>query len=272
MNPLTFDLEKCTRCGACVAECPLRLVTLREEGPGVVAGDEELCIACGHCVAVCPEAAASHVEVPVGDCPPLDASVAPKAETVEAFLRARRSIRQYQGTPVSPELLERLIRLACFAPSGHNSQPWEWLVISGRAELDALAGHVLAWMRERETDQPELFQRLRWDRILDAAAAGQDRILRGAPHLVIVHAAKDNRLAPAASITALAYLELAAPSLGLGTCWAGYLTTAAGVFAPLQGALGLPEGHVTYGAAMVGHPAVHYARFPVRREPRIRWR
>jgi nitroreductase len=191
---------------------------------------------------------------------------------VEQFLRSRRSIRQYRERAVEPGVLARLLRLASSAPSGHNSQPLEWLVLSGPEEIRRVSALVADWMRRVEKEQPQAFQLMHMDRVLQAAAAGEDRILRGAPHLIVAHAPKDNRMAPAAAVTALAYLELAATSLDLGTCWAGYFTAAAAVFPPLQEALGLPEGHVTYGAAMVGYPAVRYARIPLRRQPPITWR
>jgi len=65
---------------------------------------------------------------------------------------------------------------------------------------------------------------------------------------------------------------LAAPSLGLGTCWAGYFTAAANFYPPLQEALALPQGHLPYGAAMVGYPKYGYQRMPPRNKPEITWR
>ncbi|MBI5016873.1 MAG: nitroreductase family protein [Deltaproteobacteria bacterium] len=269
---IRIDPEKCTRCGACVADCPIRIVRMTEPGPMVAEDDAPLCIACGHCVAVCPEAALDHAAMTAATCPPVDRGEAFTPEQAAQFLRARRSIRQYRERSVEPEVLVRLLRLASWAPSGHNSQPVEWLVLSGPSEVRRMSGLVADWMRWLETAHPETFRLLHLDRVLGAAARGEDRILRGAPHLIVAHAPKDSRVAPAAAITALAYLELAATSLDLGTCWAGYFSAAAAVFTPLQEALALPDGHGTLGAAMVGYPVVRYSRIPLRREPRISWR
>ena len=100
----------------------------------------------------------------------------------------------------------------------------------------------------------------------------EDTVNRGAPHLVFTHAPEGNPVASSASTIALAYLELAAPSLGLGACWAGYTQAAAGQWPPLKEALGLPEGHVGTGAMMVGQPRYRYHRLPARREPSVTWR
>lgn len=272
MSLVRIDPDACTRCGLCVADCPVRILHPTDGVPELPAAEEALCIACGHCVAVCPTRALDHEAMGAGDCPALEGEPGLDSLRVEQFLRSRRSIRQYRTDLVAPELLTRLLRVASCAPSGHNSQPVEWLVVSGPEAMGRLAAGVCEWMRRLKTEQPEAFRMMHLDRVLAAAARGEDRVLRGAPHLIVAHAAKDNRFAPAASVTALAYLELAAPSLGLGTCWAGYFTAAAAVSELLRVDLGLPEGHAVFGAAMAGRPAVRYARLPLRRPPRITWR
>ena len=74
-------------------------------------------------------------------------------------------------------------------------------------------------------------------------------------------------LAPAACTIALTYLELAAPSIGLGCCWAGYFYAAATTFPPLQEALALPKNHQCFGAMMAGYPKFNYHRMPLRKYP-----
>jgi len=41
----------------------------------------------------------------------------------------RRSIRRFEDRPVEPEKIERLLRAAMQAPSGMNTQPWEFIVV-----------------------------------------------------------------------------------------------------------------------------------------------
>ena len=76
---------------------------------------------------------------------------------------------------------------------------------------------------------------LHLDRVVAAWEAGKNRICRGAPHVLITHAPKDERTVPAACTIALTYLELATPTFGLGACWAGYLNTAANSWPPGRG-------------------------------------
>ncbi|MGC8603890.1 MAG: nitroreductase family protein, partial [Desulfomonilaceae bacterium] len=68
------------------------------------------------------------------------------------------------------------------------------------------------------------------------------------------------------------YLELYAPTKGLGTCWAGYFNAAANFFDPMKEALSLPAGHQTFGALMIGYPLHSYHRIPTRNLPKVTWR
>jgi nitroreductase len=71
---------------------------------------------------------------------------------------------------------------------------------------------------------------------------------------------------------ALSFLDVAAPALGLGTCWAGYLMAAIPQSPPLKEALGLSEAVTSLAAMMVGYPKYRYHRLPPRNEPQIAWR
>jgi nitroreductase len=51
----------------------------------------------------------------------------------------RRSIRDFLPKPVEQEKIERILRAGFEAPSAHNRRPWEFLVITGREDLDAVA-------------------------------------------------------------------------------------------------------------------------------------
>ena len=79
-------------------------------------------------------------------------------------------------------------------------------------------------------------------------------------------------MAPAASTLALAYLDLAANSIGLGCCWAGYFNSAATMFPAMSESLALPEGHQPFGSMMIGYPKHGYHRLPMRKSPPIIWR
>ena len=59
-------------------------------------------------------------------------------ETWDA-IRARRNVRQYTGQPIAREDLERICEAGRRAPSAGNGQPWDFVVVTDRAQLIELA-------------------------------------------------------------------------------------------------------------------------------------
>ena len=274
MGFLTVDPDKCAKDGICAAECPVSVIKMksRKEVPSALDGAESLCINCGHCVAVCPHGALSLDKMRTEECPPIQSELLPGPDQVEHLLLSRRSIRSFKDEPVDWDTLARLIDIARYAPSGHNAQPVHWLVIEDKDEVRRLAGLVVDWMRHALTHNAGLANSLRLDQVVQSWESGRDLVCREAPHVILAHAAKTAITAQAACTIALTYLELAAFSLGLGACWAGYLGAAAAGFPPLIQALDLPEGHQVFGAMLVGHPRYHYHRIPRRNKPAVTWR
>lgn len=274
MSLLTVDPENCNRDGICVEVCPMGIIEMKSKDafPALIDGGEKVCINCGHCVAACPAGAMNHAVMNSEDCVAADKYGVPDPEQVQYFLRSRRSIRKYRLKTVEREVLFKLIDLGRYAPSGHNLQPVNWLVIHNRDEVQRLAGLVIDWMRYMIKEQSPLVAAMHLDRVVAFWDGGADAICRSAPHLIVAHARKMDRTAPPACTLALSYLELAAPSFGLGCCWAGFFNVAANVWPPMQEALDLPEGHISFGALMIGYPKYKYQRLPLRKQPVIIWR
>ncbi|MFH0822847.1 MAG: nitroreductase family protein, partial [Pseudomonadota bacterium] len=273
MSYFTVDETKCRRDGYCAAVCPRALIIQTgDDFPLPVDEGAELCIRCGHCVAVCPHEAMVLKSFGPEACRHVEPEKKLTADQAEHFLRCRRSIRVYKDRTVEREVLTRLIETARYAPSGHNLQPVRWLVIESPAEVNRLAGMVIDWMRTLTVTQPDIAAYWRFDRIIAAWELGKDMVLRGAPHLICAHAPAELLPARNAAVIALTYMELAATSMGLGTCWAGYFTAASVAYPPLPAALGLPGGHECFGAVMVGYPKLRYSRMPPRNYPEITWR
>jgi nitroreductase/NAD-dependent dihydropyrimidine dehydrogenase PreA subunit len=274
MSLFSIDERKCTRDGICVAECPARIIELKSDAsvPTPVEGAEKGCIRCGHCVAVCPHGAFSHALMKVEDCPPLRNDPAFTPEQAEVFLRSRRSIRRYQARAVEQEKLVRLIEIARYAPTGSNSQLVKYLVVNSPEKVKKISGLVIDFMRGMVQSKQPIAESYRLDRLVSAWDSGYDIISRGAPSLVFAYAPKAYGIAQVDCTSALAYLDLAAPPLGLGCCWAGFIMMANLYFPPLQQEMALPEGYAAFGAMMVGYPKYRYYRLPTRKEAEIVWR
>ena len=274
MSVFTIDPERCDSCRMCAIECPAAIIEIAKPRalPTLADGGEERCIACGHCVAVCPKAAIALDKMRPEQCAPLRRELLPSAEQVEHLLKSRRSIRAYKKDKVPHEALARLIDVARYAPSGHNSQEVQWLVVEDPDETRMLAGLVVDWMRAEFAKSPRLGRLLHFDTIVAGWDKGRDPVLRGAPHVIVAHASKAAMLGQVNCTIALTYLELAACSMGLGTCWAGWLHAAAASDQTVKAALRLPEGNEFFGGMMVGYPRHRFSRIPLRNEPVVIWR
>lgn len=273
MQLIEIDKTTCNQDGICAAVCPAGIISLAKgEFPELVENADEFCIRCGHCVAVCPAGSLTHREMPASQCPPVNRAMQLSPKQCEYFFRSRRSIRAYKDQPVDADTISRLIEIARYAPTGHNSQCVEWTVLGDRSELDRLGGIVIDWMRWMTAHMPEVAASVHMDRAIARWENGTDVVFRGAPMLIVAHADQALRPAPAACTIAAAYLELAAPTFNLGGCWAGYFMAAAANYPPMQEALALPPGHLCFAALMVGHPKFSYQRLPLRNPPKISWR
>jgi len=68
-------------------------------------------------------------------------------ETWDA-IRARRNVRAFTDEPIAPADLDRILEAARRTPSARNTQPWDLVVVTDRAELQRLAtvwqgaGHI----------------------------------------------------------------------------------------------------------------------------------
>jgi nitroreductase len=68
-------------------------------------------------------------------------------ETWDA-IRSRRNVRSYTADPLPPDHLEQILEAGRRAPSSRNWQPWDFVVVTDRQQLTALAdvwryaGHV----------------------------------------------------------------------------------------------------------------------------------
>ena len=154
-------------------------------------------------------------------------------EALEAIL-TRRSVRQYQTTPVPEELVQTLLAAAMSAPSARNSQPWRFVVIDDREVLGQVpAINPYAEMARRAPlailicADPSL-EKSPGYWMLDCAAAAQNMLL-------------------------------AAHGLGLGAVWCGVYPRQPRIEG-FRRLLGIPEEIVPHSLIVLGYPAESHPR------------
>lgn len=122
-------------------------------------------------------------------------------------LKERHSVRKYQDRPIGREILEQLVDCARMATTAINIQPWEFIVVTDRTKLGALA---------------------------DATDYG--RFIAGAAACVVI-ICRDTKYYLEDGSAATENLLIAATALGIGCCWvAGEKKAYAGQILKLIGA------------------------------------
>ena len=268
MELLRIDQERCVKCGICSKVCPMLLIGMTDLGP-VPAHTN--CIACGHCVAACPHDTLDHAKAPLSkQVQKTEAVLEPGV--AEQFLRSRRSIRNYGEQKVPHDIMEKLLHIARFAPTGGNSQGLSYVVVEDPSKLTKVTECVICWMEE------QIAQGLTQNNYIAGTLdmyrkTGYDIILRNAPNLIVAFGSVSNpQLAYSNARYTLEYVELYATSLGLGTCWAGLVEMCAmSGYQPLLELLKVGPEKCIAGVMMAGYPKYTYKRLVDREPLSISW-
>ena len=293
MPDITIDANVCKRDGLCAMACTYGIFRQEEKGTVPKIDDVmlEKCYRCGHCVAICPHGAISHENFPAGAVTPVNSENVPTYEQVLELMRSRRSKRLFKDKAIEREVLEKVLEAARFAPSQHNDQSTEFSVIQDRkvireiTELTAegigkLAGYtknpIARFMMRRAMGRrgadtlielaPEM------EGLVSLYRSGTDWILRDAPVLLLFCAdSAGGDFARINANLALHNAALAAETLGLGCFYAGFVVTSGERDDRIGKLVSLPETHKIYGALAVGYPKLNFKKWPERKPARITW-
>ena len=173
---------------------------------------------------------------------------------VHEAIRRRRMVRSYDGRPVAPEALDRVLDAARRGPSAGNSQPVDLLVLTETED------RARFW--ELSFPVPEARARFRWQGLFEAPVV--------VIPLVEPEAYARRYAQPDKARTGLADLDawpvpywwidggaavenllLAVVAEGLGALFFGLFVHQAEIL----DAFGVPAGHRALGAVALGHPA-----------------
>lgn len=272
MPSMIVDTAKCTKCGICLKVCPVGIVQFNESGfPKIEAKASARCIKCGHCVLFCPESANCLSFLRKEEMVAVSDIKMPSAEEAMNFIKTRRSIRRFKEEPLSGKVFNKIFDAVKLAPTASNKQPVRWVISADPEKTKEITNLILCWMREEIFKDPTSRISLIGAAMIAKAKAGEDALLRGAPHVVVAVVPK-NYMWPEDGSVALTYLELAAHALGVGACWGGFLTVAIRNFGGLRDYLGISSEEQICGAQMLGYPLIRPIRqYPTRDLQNISW-
>ncbi len=138
------------------------------------------------------------------------------AQTLYELIQSRRSIRQYQDTPVPQDVLLRILGAGTWAPSGKNIQNWRFIILQNEARNAYLEYSQASWQSIR----PLLEKRLK-----PSLYAFTERFfytLGNAPVVILAYSKPHPEEHPQTTLgsvyMAVQNMLLAAQAEGLGTC------------------------------------------------------
>lgn len=255
------DKEKCVKCKLCASECPVLIIDAKTEFPEIKEDKEQNCLKCQHCLAVCPTGAISIWGKKPEDSIPATSPI-PNSLELENLMQTRRSIRKFKKEEIDKSLIQHLVSMAAYAPSGKNENAVLFTVVDNREDMVKLRD--LAYKRIQQYFEegrlPESFMYLnKFREVWDAKQI--DVIFRDAPHLLIASAPKTGTEPVLDCSIASTYFDLLANTNGLGTMWDGFAKYVFEDVAPeLKAEIGIPADHEINSVLLFGKVAVKFAR------------
>lgn len=269
-----INLERCTKCLKCEKDCPSNAITIET---GEISNS---CIHCGHCVAICPEMA---VRPDFGDVFLLQPhTVTPK--DFRNLTSGIRSCRSYLSKDVPDAVLLQLVENMKHYPSASNARPLQISIVRSKEKvklLNDLTAEALIrlfslvcspWISpfirifapsiniKKLKRYKELF--------IERQKTNDSQICHHAPAVLLFHgeSSKTGMAEADANIWAT-YTSIFANTLGLGTCFNGFIVKAMGKKSKLNPQFKVPANHQVYASLLVGYPKVKFRNETSRQSP-----
>jgi len=176
-----------------------------------------------------------------------------KAEELLEVIKSRRSIREYTTKAVPEEHIRLILEAARWAPSGANTQPWEFIIIRD----PAIKERIRTLMVEGYRRAKELYPLFPWDAmpwLPDCKYLSDVPVIIavvGDPRKKRVYPGRNDEIFCSSTAAAIMNMLLMATALGLGTVW---LTHSLVPEEDLKRALNIPPELRLMSLIPVGYP------------------
>ena len=261
MEIFKVENKKCTKCGLCAKECPLALIEIDSRCAFIKPDKIKACMKCQHCSAICPSGAISVDGFNPDDSLEIKNNF-PEYSKLETLVKGRRSIRKFKQENVKKEILEKLLSDALHAPTAVNAMQVNFTVIDDIEILNKYKDKIYRKIKVSAENNSlpkgmEFFESIA-DKWINNKV---DVVFRNAPHMIIATESKTCSSPSIDTVIALSYLDLLAPTMGLGTLWCGMAKWAIHDILPeMIKEFGIPEDHVIGYCMLLGKPNVKFKR------------
>ena len=186
------------------------------------------------------------------------------------LVKKRRSIRRFKPDPLPNEVVDKIIEVARWAPSGFNMQPWEYVVVNDTDLRDQITTFMNTyWQQCLELEESrEDWQGLKW-KLTGLKSAEQDYKI--APVFIILYGDPRTQLGLPMGVrymphrtdiihtaslgNAFLYMHLAAASLGLASQWVSAIQVPY-VNCKTKELLNIPQHMEVFDMMALGYPAI----------------
>jgi len=274
----SIHLENCTQCLKCVKDCPSNAIDIEH---GSINNN---CIHCGHCVAICPESTIYPDEDIISKLQP--STVSP--EDFQNLSAGLRTCRSYWEKEVDEATLNLLIDNMKHYPSASNARPVKVNIVKSPEIIqklnDRTAEKLLSTISfitspllrpvlqilAPKLDLPRLNKYKKQYRKRHTPESSL--VCHHAPVVFLFHAPVTKYgMAGADAYIWATYTSIFANTLGLGSCFNGFISKAMERSRSMRNEFEIPPGNQVYAALLIGHPKVKYINETGRKIPQARF-
>lgn len=274
---LEIDKDKCTLCGTCVKFCAGEYLLLEDNSIKPNINSIFGCTQCGNCMMNCPDNAIKITAEGFSENDIIEFnSEIPDFNAVKSLFLRRRSVRKFKKQEVPQEIIDKILQAAATAPMSIPPSEVKVLVVNGFDKVQELAfeadkrfnkfskvmnpfvlGLFKPFIGNNKYKLMKDFISPLMKLLCEKRKDGVDFLFYNAPAVLLFYGTEvsmDNT----DQIIAATYADIAAQSLGLGTCIIGSVPP---VFDDrLKAEYGISKNEKIGIAFILGYPEIKFKR------------
>src|SRR3989338_4278476 len=138
-------------------------------------------------------------------------------DDIISLIKSRRSIRKYLNKPILKEIIDKLIEVAKWAPSGMDEQSWGFIVVQDKSLIKELSDRSIPYINKLIEGNSKFI------RYKKRMAVKDFSIFYHAPCIIMILGRVDAFSYQVDCAMAAQNIMLAASSIGIGSCWVGMM-------------------------------------------------
>jgi ferredoxin len=270
---MEINKKKCNGCLLCEKVCIRENIDVENFSFG------DNCFHCYHCMAICPKGAITDK----GKLGNVMKDFKIKPADIENFILNKRSNRVYSEKEVSKKDLEKIAEILRFVPTGTNSQKLFMTILGTKAKMKELSDMIMKSFKFKMNllffflpflilmiGYKRTMRIFRMRKFVDRYFEGKDILSYNAPSLFIFHCPKTASTPEQDGVIASTIGTLYAETLGLATCFNGFIVYGINFSRKIKRHLKIPKNHKIYSTFLLGYPKYKFSRTVLREKAKYK--